>query len=376
MTAPNDITAAQEPSSRVAWLLGLPFDRVTMDEAIARIDCAIREREQLSIATPNLNFVAMAAVDPVFRNCVLDAQLSLADGMPIVVASRLLGSPLPGRVSGSSLFQRLAERRLDTPLKVFFFGGDPGIGELASARLPTMGQGLVGVGHLSPGFGSIESMSSQSIIQRINSSGAEILVVAIGARKGHEWIARNRRRLSAPVITYLGATINFVAGVVRRAPEWMQRTGLEWLWRTGQEPKLARRYLADGMFLARHLMSHLKRGSDGRSSATASLDIIRQQGINGDRWELVGELVSSTASMLAAAVGEVEVARRPFLVIDLSALSRIDSTGMGLLYSLRSRRKALPTIRFECQSGNETSVHKQTECLWHMSPYGVELTQS
>jgi N-acetylglucosaminyldiphosphoundecaprenol N-acetyl-beta-D-mannosaminyltransferase len=92
-------------------------------------------------------------------------------------------------------------------------------------------------------------MSDDRIIQRINASGADFLVVALGARKGQAWIERNRARLAVPVISHLGAVLNFVAGTVKRAPSWMQRIGLEWLWRVKEEPALWVRYFRDGLAL-------------------------------------------------------------------------------------------------------------------------------
>ena len=108
---------------------------------------------------------------------------------------------------------------------------------------------MVCVGFESPGYGDVESMSSPETIQRINAARADFVVVSLGAQKGQAWIVRNRERLSAPVVSHLGAVVNFVAGEVLRAPRWMQRGGMEWAWRILQEPALARRYAKDGFVL-------------------------------------------------------------------------------------------------------------------------------
>jgi N-acetylglucosaminyldiphosphoundecaprenol N-acetyl-beta-D-mannosaminyltransferase len=132
------------------------------------------------------------------------------------------------------------------PISVFFFGGPEGAAEAACSRLNERASGLFCVGYESPGFGSVEEMSGEATIARINASGADFVVVALGARKGQAWIARNRARLSAPVIGHLGAMVNFIAETVNRAPYWLQRSGLEWLWRIKEEPVLWRRYFSDG----------------------------------------------------------------------------------------------------------------------------------
>jgi len=201
----------------VEALLGLPFDALSLDEAVAEVRRCARERRPCFLSTPNVNFAVAAQDDQAFRASVLHSDLSLADGMPIVWAARLLGSRLPERVSGSDLFARL-QREPGEPLKVYFFGGPDGVAERAAAALDTRGGGLRCVGFDSPGFGSVEAMSGEERIARINGSGADFLVVSLGARKGQAWIERNRARLAPPVISHLGAVVNFVAGELRRSP--------------------------------------------------------------------------------------------------------------------------------------------------------------
>src|SRR5262249_32434527 len=126
-----------------------------------------------------------------------------------------------------------------------------GAARTAAEALNSARAGLRCAGYEAPGFGSIAEMSAPSSIARINASGADFVVVALGARKGQAWIEHNRSRLEAPVVSHLGAVLNFAAGRVRRAPRWMQRTGLEWLWRIREERALWRRYLSDALAAAR-----------------------------------------------------------------------------------------------------------------------------
>lgn len=238
-------------------LLGLPFHCVDVSAAIVRIRQAIDTRETLILTTPNVNFAVACARDANFRDAVLDSHLLVADGMPLVWIARLLGVPIHERVSGSELFQRLRDLKPGAagPVKVFFFGGPPGAAEMACWTLNDEARGMIGVGWHSPGYGSIEDISAPDVIDGINASGADFLVVALGAAKGQAWIQHNRAKLAVPVISHLGAVVNFVAGTVSRAPGWMQRSGLEWLWRIKEEPGLWRRYWADGGELLKLLVT-------------------------------------------------------------------------------------------------------------------------
>jgi N-acetylglucosaminyldiphosphoundecaprenol N-acetyl-beta-D-mannosaminyltransferase len=241
-------------------LLGLVFDRVDLAAAADHVQRCVASGRRCFLSTPNVNFVAAAAHDAAFRGSVLRSDLSVADGFPIVLAARWMGIDLPGRVAGADLFERLQRSGRSAqrpPIKLFLFGGPPGVGAQAAARLNAQAEGFECVGHDEGGFGDIEAMSSDETIERINASGAEFVLVALGAKKGQAWIEYNRARLHAPVISHLGAVINFAAQSIERAPPWMQRSGLEWLWRIVQEPQLWRRYWDDGRMLVGTLLTRL-----------------------------------------------------------------------------------------------------------------------
>ena len=237
----------------VHCLLGLPFDAMDMAGTVSRIRDAAVRREPCFFSTPNLNFVVTSLSDEAFRDSIIGSDLSIADGMPIVWIARLLGVPITERVAGSGVFERLRSENRG-PISVYFFGGPEGVAEAACNKLNSSTSGLVCVGYECPGFGSAEEMSSEETIARINASGADFIAVSLGARKGQAWIARNRSRLSAPVIGHLGAVLNFVAGTIRRAPTWVQRWGFEWLWRIKEERRLWSRYLVDGVVFLRLLV--------------------------------------------------------------------------------------------------------------------------
>jgi N-acetylglucosaminyldiphosphoundecaprenol N-acetyl-beta-D-mannosaminyltransferase len=237
------------PILRDVWcILGLPFDAVSFEQASLLLNQAVDEQERCFLSTPNLNFVIAAIDDNDFFQSVLDSDLSVADGMPIIWVAKLLGAPLKERVAGSTLFNALSITTMrKKKVKVFFFGGQEGIAEAAHKVLNVSSNGMTSCGFYDPGFVSVEEMSSADIIENINAAEPDFIVVALGAKKGQKWLQKNKKELNAPVISHLGAVINFVAGSVDRAPEFWQKFGLEWLWRIKQEPMLWQRYFFDGL---------------------------------------------------------------------------------------------------------------------------------
>ena len=236
----------------VYCLLGLPFDAVDIDGAVSIVLDAATRRVPCFVSTPNLNFVVGSRTDRDLRDSVICSNFSIADGMPLIWVALLLRVPIRWRVAGSSMVEQL-KNGIPRRLRVYFFGGMEGVAATASARLNAETSGLVCAGFEYPGFGSVEEMSSDESIARINTSGADCLFVSLGAQKGQAWIERNRERISVPVVSHLGAVLNFMAGTVKRAPKWMQTAGLEWLWRVKEEPALWRRYFLDG-FAFLHLL--------------------------------------------------------------------------------------------------------------------------
>ncbi len=238
-------------------VFGVPFDDVTLEEMASTIRQAASTRQRLFLSTVNVNFLVAAQSDAAFRETLIRSDRCTADGWPIVWLSRLMGMPLRERVSGADLYELLRSGDPASPLKVYFFGGPAGVAERASAALNARPQGLSCVGFESPGFGSLEEMGAPAVLDHINASGADFLIVAIGAKRGQAWIDRHRAVLRVPVISYFGAVVNFAAGELHRAPVWMQRCGLEWLWRILMEPALWRRYASDGVALARLIWRHI-----------------------------------------------------------------------------------------------------------------------
>ena len=332
-------------SREVYCILGMPVDAIGMHAAVRRIEMAAAGRTPFLISTPNLNFLVNSQLDGDFRESLILSDLCTADGVPIVWIARLAGIPIENRIAGSDIFDALkAEHSPAHPLKVFLFGGPEGVAAAASRALNGQPNGLHCVGWLYPGFCSAEEMSRDDIIDNINSSGADFLVASLGAQKGQLWLQRNHHRLLIPVRAHLGASLNFQAGTVRRAPLTMRKFGLEWLWRIKEEPYLWRRYWNDGRALLRLLFTHVfpfafwtwwlrlryERGED--------LIITQACGYETVTLSLSGPADARHVDKAIPAFREA-IATKKQIALDFSNTRTIDARFLGLLLMLKKTLK-------------------------------------
>lgn len=220
------------------------FDKVTQRSALQEVKRLIGARAGGYVVTPNVDHVVLADRRPELRGVYRGASLSLADGQPILWMARLLGSPLPEKVSGSDLLFPLMTAASREGWGVFLFGATPEVSERAEARLKERNPWLRVVGRDTSVWNPDDPESSAAVVDKIRRSGADLVVVALGCPKQELWMARHADQISPAVSIGLGGSLDFAAGAVRRAPGWMARAGLEWLFRLAQEPRrLAYRYL-------------------------------------------------------------------------------------------------------------------------------------
>ncbi|MFA7229818.1 MAG: WecB/TagA/CpsF family glycosyltransferase [Victivallaceae bacterium] len=225
------------------------IDNLTAQEVCHRIDNLIASGGSHYIVTPNTDHIVKLQVDETFQEIYRKASLVLADGMPLIWASKLFGTPLKEKLSGSDLFVKLCEYSAQKNYKLFFLGGRPGAVEKAADVLKKKYPLLNVVGTYSPasGFEHHEEENSK-IVSMIKNSGADILFVGLGAPKQEKWIFEHKHLYNVPVSMGIGVSFDFVAGMVKRAPVWMQKDGLEWFWRLLMEPRhLWSRYLIHDM---------------------------------------------------------------------------------------------------------------------------------
>jgi N-acetylglucosaminyldiphosphoundecaprenol N-acetyl-beta-D-mannosaminyltransferase len=239
---------------RSVAVLGVPFDNVTMHEAMELIEEKIDERGFHQVATANVDFVVHAMGDQELQDMLCSCDLIVPDGMPIVWASRLMGCRLKERVSGIDMVPLLAKLAARRGWGMFLLGASELSSQAAAEVLQERFPRLRIVGRYCPPVSDLEDMDHEEILSRIERARPHILLVAMGHPKQERWLAMHRDRLKVPLCMGVGASLDFIAGVVSRAPVWMQRTGLEWLYRSAQEPRrLAQRYMTDAFGLARHL---------------------------------------------------------------------------------------------------------------------------
>jgi N-acetylglucosaminyldiphosphoundecaprenol N-acetyl-beta-D-mannosaminyltransferase len=317
-------------------LLGVPFDNVTIAQALDRIEEMIAARQPRYVVTANVDFCIQALEDVELRRILFDADLVLCDGTPLLWASRLFGNPLPERVAGADLVPLLLERAANKGYRVFFLGGSPQVAERAMERLQAQYPHLVIAGQYAPPFRPLLDMNHEEISERIRAARPDVLFVSFGCPKAEKWIAMHYRGLGVPVCMGVGATIDFLAGHVRRAPAWMQRMGAEWVYRLAQEPRrLWGRYAKDlrrlGRPLLTQLWNHRLTGCRNGHERHSAITVVERTWVrvrmpkrfdrntlveDGELWEQLGD---------------------QHCLLDVSGVEFIDSTGLAELVQLRRR---------------------------------------
>lgn len=238
---------------------GVRFDNVDLTEAIDRIDDLVRARRPAYVVTPNVDHVVRARNDASYARIVERADLVLADGQPIVWAARLLGTPLKSRVAGSDLFPQVCAHAGAAGLRVCFLGGSPGAAQAAADVLKRRFRDLNVVGVHCPPFGfEYDAGLRLAAVEAVRAVRPDIVFVGLGSPKQERWIVDNMYEYGPSVSIGVGISFSFTAGLVKRAPPWMRRGGLEWLHRLCQEPRrLWKRYLVGGLQFAPILLRHL-----------------------------------------------------------------------------------------------------------------------
>ncbi|MCL4472795.1 MAG: WecB/TagA/CpsF family glycosyltransferase [Actinobacteria bacterium] len=223
-------------------VLGVQVDRVDSKQALATIETMLDTPACKQVVTLNPEYVMRATEDPELMRILNGAELSVPDGMGIVWASRILGEPLKGRITGTGLLPEIARICASRGQSLFLLGGQPGVAGLAAARLSEQipGLAIAGVSSNDPG-----NVTDPQTVELINGSGADVLAVAYGCPKQDFWIDRNRGKLTGVRVAIgVGGALDFISGQVPRAPRWIRRAGMEWLFRLGLEPSRLGRMIA------------------------------------------------------------------------------------------------------------------------------------
>lgn len=239
-SAVADARPTQSVPARTVEILGIPIHDMTMEGTLEAFKEMALSGTPHHVMTVNPEFVMIAQRDTAFRTVLCRASLRVADGMGILWASRILGRPIKERITGSDSIPRFASIAARHGIRIFLLGAAPGVAETTAAILTERNPGLIIAGTYS---GSPRVEEEDEICQRIIQARPHVLLVAYGPPKQDFWIARTQERLKIPLAIGVGGTFDFIAGRLKRAPVWMQRMGLEWLYRLMLEPKRWRRML-------------------------------------------------------------------------------------------------------------------------------------
>ena len=324
-------------------ILGVPIDDLNMAQALERLESFILTGRATGrshqIATINADFVVNSLHDPELRRILQESDMATADGMPLVLGARLLGVQLADRVTGADLVPALAERSAQQGYSLFLLGARPGVGARAAEILQERFPGLRIAGVISPPNLPIEQMDA-SILDQIKAARPDILLVAFGNPKQEKWIRMYAHDLAVPVCIGVGGTFDMIAGITRRAPAWMQRSGLEWLYRLAQEPRrLWRRYVHDmvyfGYFFVRQWWA-MRQGTAPAPLLPTSETIIVEQTVI---LNIEGRMdLNNCAAFVERA--EAAMQSSPNLIVNLSRATFLDSSAMGALVALANRARA------------------------------------
>ena len=236
-----------DPTPDTVELFGVRFNAVNFKDAIDLLSSSVEQRPAKVVVTPNVDHLVSLSELPAVKNVYTGADFAFADGMPVVWASRLLRQPLPERVTGADLFVALCRKAQLRHWKVCIIGGIPGQEAMLRDRFSIVFPGLK-VELLCPGMGfDYQSNEADAAADWVNANAPDLVFVCLGFPRQSLWSLRNRPRLDTGLVLCVGASMEFALGLKSRAPQWMQKTGFEWVWRLGSEPrKLWRRYLVRG----------------------------------------------------------------------------------------------------------------------------------
>jgi N-acetylglucosaminyldiphosphoundecaprenol N-acetyl-beta-D-mannosaminyltransferase len=239
-------------------LMGVPIDQLTADQVVGKVFDALRSGRGGWLFTPNLDILRSLVIDPEYAALTSRATIRIADGMPLIWASRLQGTPLPERIAGSEIIWEVCDRAAAEGKTIFMLGGNPGSAESALSVLQRRFPNLRSVGSECPPLGFERDPAYLENLERIvREADPDLCFVGLPAYKQDRLIRRLMEQLPNTWFLGIGVTFSFVAGEFRKAPRWMRRCGLEWLHRLMQEPRrLAKRYLLHGLPFAMWLLMH------------------------------------------------------------------------------------------------------------------------
>lgn len=377
----------QSLSSSSVALLGVPVDNITMDETLREIEACIAEGGFHQFATANSDFLIQAYHDRELTDILAGCQRVLPDGMPLLWAARLMGTPLRERVTGADLVPRVIELAARRGYRIFLLGASEASSHGAAEWIGRNYPEAKLAGRYSPRWAELEDMDHEDLLSRIEAARPDILLVALGCPKQEKWIAMHSHRLRVPVCIGVGCALDLLAGRIPRAPRWMQDSGLEWLFRACTEPaRLGVRYIRDGYGLAVYMTLQLvasaaqqRRSSPDKitEEIKGAATVVRVAG------RLTGTPVSDLEQEARVALGEGH-----HLVLDLFDTTQLGPDALGTLIHLANiagrhslefwltglRPSALRLLRANHMEGSFRTAPRVSDALRRIAPAQVKMS--
>lgn len=254
-----------DASSTRETILGVEVQAQTYEHALSRFLETATAGRRLRAHFVTVHSLTESARNHALRGVFASSAMVCTDGMPIVWVARLRGARTAERVCGPDVMLSLCDRGRSVGLRHYFLGGRPGTPESLAERLTARYPGLIVVGTMSPPFRELSADKDQALVDTVNLAKPDVLWIGLGSPKQEFWAAEHEAALEVPLILPVGAAFDFHSGRLRRAPRWMRRLGLEWLFRLAMEPRrLFRRYLTTNarfvVLVCREEMSRRRRG--------------------------------------------------------------------------------------------------------------------
>ncbi len=371
MESLSSTAAGQEPP--IAMVAGLPFHLLNKEEAVEECLRLMEWDATHYIVTANSDFIAQSSKNEELRDIIFHADRIFADGMPIVWLSHLFKYPLPARVTGADLILPLLQGCEDQNKSVYFFGAEPEVQDHLRTYLKEHYPSLKIAGMASPPVGTIDSWDNEAYSADIRAAQPDLLFVALGCPKQETWIHRFYQQTGVPLSIGVGASLDFIVGRQIRAPKAIQKMGMEWLWRLSANPsRLFKRYVHDFFTLSELTLKQWIAQNMKTDTSLKESNLVNP--CLGD-WELVilsGDVDASKVSNIQ----DPEIESKP-VVIECSAVTFLDSSGLGKLIQWARRAKAVQqpicllnpsrAVSFLIESVNLQEQFPSAKTVWGIS---------
>lgn len=243
--------------SRIDFM-NIKIDNMSLDETVDSIKVCVEENKKIYVVTPNVDHMVKLQQNPRFLKAYKNAGIVAVDGTPIILAAKWYGTPLKEKITGPRLTEKVLEMASNNNLRVFFLGAGDGVGEKAAKNMLKKYPNYNYVGYYSPPFGfENNELERKKIINLINDSNAQIVIAGMGSPKTEIFLSEIYSELKANVSLSVGAAIDFLAGSVKRCPDWINRIGMEWFYRFIKDPKrMGKRYFIDDIVFLKLLFRY------------------------------------------------------------------------------------------------------------------------